>query len=131
MAFAIKRAQVRCDESLARFVDPGISPARFAALLTIGANAGISQVALGGLLNIAGPSVVKVVDDLERRGLVRRAATSDRRVYALHLSESGQIDLKRYQAAFAACEKNIAERLTSKERQQLLELLAKVAPDEA
>lgn len=131
LAYAIKRAQVRCDEALTRFVNPAISPARFSALLTIGANPGISQVALGGLLNIAGPSVVKVVDDLERRDLVRRAPTTDRRVYALQLSETGSVDLKRYQAAFAACEKNLAARLTSAERVQLLQLLARVAPDEA
>lgn len=131
LAYAIKRAQVRCDEALARYLDPGLSPSRFAALCVVGANPGISQVALGGLLNIAGPSVVKVVDELERMGLVKRTPSSDRRVYALQLTDRGVSDLKRYQGSIQTFEKKISATLTSQQRTQLLALLAKVAPDEA
>lgn len=131
LAYAIKRAQVRCDEALAKYLDPGISPARFAALSTVGANPGISQAALGSLLNIAGPSVVKVVDELERLGLVKRENSSDRRVYALMLTERGTADLKRYQSSVQMFEKRIAAQLTKQERTQLLALLSKVAPGEA
>jgi DNA-binding MarR family transcriptional regulator len=131
LAYAIKRTQVRCDEALARYLDPGVSPARLAALSTVGANPGISQAALGGLLNIAGPSVVKVVDDLERMGLLRRESSSDRRVYALQLTDKGAADLKRYQASIHTFEKRISAGLTAHERTQLLTLLAKVAPSEA
>jgi DNA-binding MarR family transcriptional regulator len=130
LAYAIKRAQVRCDEALARYLDPGLSPARFAALSTVGANPGISQAALSGLLNIAGPSVVKVVDDLERMGLLRRESSSDRRVYALRLTDKGTSDLKRYQGSIRTFEKKIAALLTAQERTQLFALLAKVAADE-
>jgi len=130
LAYAIKRTQVRCDEALARYLDPGLSPARFAALSTVGANPGISQAALGGLLNIAGPSVVKVVDDLERMGLMKRESSSDRRIYALQLTDKGAADLKRYHASIHTFEKKISATLTAQERTQLLALLAKVAPDE-
>lgn len=131
LAYAIKRAQVRCDEALTKYLDPGISPARYAALATVGANPGISQAALGSLLNIAGPSVVKVVDELERMGVVKRENSSDRRVYALMLTERGAADLKRYQSSVQLFEKKIAVQLTKPERAQLLALLSKVAPDEA
>jgi DNA-binding MarR family transcriptional regulator len=130
LAYAIKRTQVRCDEALARYLDPGLSPARFAALSTVGANPGISQAALSGLLNIAGPSVVKVVDDLERMGLMRRETSSDRRVYALKLTDKGTDDLKRYQGSIRTYEKKIAALLTPQERTQLFALLAKVAANE-
>jgi DNA-binding MarR family transcriptional regulator len=130
LAYAIKRTQVRCDEALARYLDPGLSPARFAALSTVGANPGISQAALSGLLNIAGPSVVKVVDDLERMGLMRRETSSDRRVYALKLTDKGTDDLKRYQSSIRTYEKKIAALLTPQERTQLFALLAKVAANE-
>ena len=130
LAYAIKRTQVRCDEALARYLEPGISPARFAALSTVGANPGISQAALGGLLNIASPSVVKVVDDLERMGLMRRETSSDRRVYALRLTDRGTSDLKRYHGSIQTFEKKIASLLTLQERTQLFALLAKVAPGE-
>ncbi len=128
LAYGIKRTQVRCDEALARHLDPGLSPARFTALCTVGANPGISQATLGGLLNVAGPSVVKVVDDLERMGLAKRTQSSDRRVYALQLTERGEIDLRRYHASIQAFEKDIASRLGADERAQLLALLTKVAP---
>ena len=131
LAYAIKRAQVRCDEALAKYLDPGISPARYAALATVGANPGISQAALGSLLNIAGPSVVKVVDELERMGVVKRENSSDRRVYALMLTERGGADLKRYQSSVQLFEKKIAAQLTKPERAQLMALLSKVAPGEA
>lgn len=130
LAYAIKRTQVRCDEALSRYLDPGLSPARFAALCAVGANPGISQAALSGLLNIAGPSVVKVVDELERMDLVKRTPSSDRRVYALQLTERGGSDLKRYHASNQAFEKKITATMTAQERTQLLGLLAKVAPDE-
>jgi DNA-binding MarR family transcriptional regulator len=130
LAYAIKRAQVRCDEALARYLDPGLSPARFAALTTIGANPGISQAALGGLLNIAGPSVVKVIDELERLELVRRENSSDRRVYALQLTDRGRADMKRYHASVQTFEKKISTLLSAQERNQLFALLAKVAPGE-
>jgi DNA-binding MarR family transcriptional regulator len=131
LAYAIKRTQVRCDEALARYLDPGLSPARFAALCAVGANPGISQAALGGLLNIGGPSVVKVVDELERMQLVERTPSSDRRVYALLLTELGGTHLKRYQGSIHTFEKKISSMLAPQERALLLALLAKVAPDEA
>lgn len=130
LAYAIKRAQVRCDEALVLHLGGNLSPARFAALCAIGANPGISQAALGGLLGIKGPGTVKVVDELERMGLVSRNATEDRRAYALHLTDRGNADLDLYQAASQSFEKKIAARLSARERTLLLSLLAKVADDQ-
>ena len=127
LAYTIKRAQVRCDEALTRHLNTGLSPARFAALCAVGANPGISQAALGALLGIAGPSVVKVVDELEKLDLVKRAASTDRRVYALQLTEQGEEDLERYERSIQTFEKMISADLTAQERNQLLQLLAKVA----
>lgn len=131
LAYAIKRAQVRCDEALSRHLDAGLSPARFAALCAIGANPGISQAALGNLLGIAGPSVVKVVDELERMTLVTRMPTADRRVYALQLTQRGSADLTRYQSIHPAFEQRVAGRLSPREQTLLLRLLAKVATEES
>lgn len=127
LAYTIKRAQVRCDEALIRHLNTGLSPARFAALCAVGANPGISQAALGALLGIAGPSVVKVVDELEKLGLVKRASSTDRRVYALQLTAQGEEDLERYEHSIQTLEKMIAVNLTAEERNQLLLLLSKVA----
>lgn len=130
LAYAIKRAQVRCDEALVAHLGTGLSPARFAALCAVGSAPGMSQAALGALLGINGPSVVKVVDELERMGLVKRMPTSDRRAYALELTAQGDADLLRYEASTQAFEKRIAGKLTASERALLQGLLARVAIDE-
>ncbi|MBR0706968.1 MarR family winged helix-turn-helix transcriptional regulator [Bradyrhizobium liaoningense] len=127
LAYFIRRAQVRCDTELMRYLEPGISPARLAALATIGANPGISQSALGTLLNIASPSVVKVVDDLEKRELLERGPSKDRRVYAVRLTEKGVAELRRYNEAVERFEEKIASDLTKAERLQLISLLKRVA----
>jgi DNA-binding MarR family transcriptional regulator len=129
LAYSIKRAQVRCDEALRRYLDPGVSPARFGALSTIGANPGISQTELGSLLNIAAPSVVRVVDDLEGMGLLRRDRINGR-LHSLQLTKKGASDLRRYSILVAQFESEIAAALTAAERRQLLDLLKKVAPSE-
>ena len=56
----------------------------------IEANPGLKQGAVGEALGIKRPNVVAMIDELERRGLVRRAAdASDRRRYALVLTLKG------------------------------------------
>ena len=128
-AYFIRRAQIRCDAVLVRHLESEISPARLAALTTIGANPGISQSALGSLLNIASPSVVKVVDDLENRGLLERgpSPSSDRRVYAVRLTGKGTTELRRYNDAIKRFEEEITSDLTKAERRHLISLLKRVA----
>ena len=128
LAYTIKRAQVRCDDVLVQYLNGELSPARLAALSIVAANPGISQAGLGALLNIATPSVVKVIDELERLGLVRRAAAGDRRTYSLKLTRKGLTDHARYRDAVLKFEGAIAKNLTRAERDVLLELLSKVAP---
>jgi DNA-binding MarR family transcriptional regulator len=128
LGWAIKRAQVRCEEALVALLPPDLSPTRMTALATIEANPGITQSALGMALHIAPPSVVKVVDVLERLALVeRRESPADRRVYALVLTDAGQAELQRCKAVVAQSELEIASRLTKAERAMLIELLSRVA----
>lgn len=131
VGYEIKRAQVRCDEALVSALERKVSPAQFSALSTIGANPGISQAALGAKLNISGPSVVKVVDALEKLKLIKREPTdNDRRSYSLFLTEWGISELHRYKDVIATYEKKISANLSPTERKLLLKLLAKVAPGE-
>lgn len=130
VGYALRRAQVRSDEALMRYLTPPMSPARLSTLSTVGSNPGISQSALASILNIAGPSVVKVIDDLEQMGILSRERTADRRSYALHLTPFGLDEHKRHGELVQAFEREIAAGLTAAERSQLLSLLAKIAPTE-
>ncbi|MGE4124868.1 MAG: MarR family winged helix-turn-helix transcriptional regulator [Pusillimonas sp.] len=127
LAYVVRRTGVRCDATFIRHQQGEISPARFCALSAVAANPGINQSALGVLLGIANPSVVKVVDDLAQLGLVERTAGLDRRSSALYLTPAGDEKLRRYSDALEQCEREIAEALTLDERTQLLALLRKVA----
>lgn len=128
LGYAIKRAQIRCEDALVALLPAELSPTRMTALATIEANPGITQSALGVALHIAPPSVVKVVDILERLGLVERQASPlDRRVYALVLTTAGVAELERCRVLVAQSEVEIASRLTRAERAMLIELLSRVA----
>lgn len=128
LGYTVKRAQVRCDEALISVLPADLSPTRMTALATIDANPGITQSALGSVLHIAPPSVVKVVDVLERLGLVtREASPTDRRVYALVLTIAGQAELQRCRTIVTQFEVEIASKLSKAECALLIELLCRVA----
>ena len=131
VGYALRRALVRSDGAFAKYLVRPMSPARLSALATVGVNPGINQSALGAMLNIAGPSVVKVIDDLEGMGVLRRERMDDRRNYALVLTDQGVTELNRYQQLVRTFEAEIAVALTADERKQLLHLLSKIAPTES
>ena len=57
---------------------------------------GVRQKELATALSIEGPSLVRLLDSLERRGLIeRRADESDRRARGIHLTRSGRELAKR------------------------------------
>ncbi|MHB8240910.1 MAG: MarR family winged helix-turn-helix transcriptional regulator [Solirubrobacteraceae bacterium] len=106
----------------------GLEPREFALLRSVQANEGQSQQAVGERLRIPASRMVAFVDALEARGLLeRRHNPDDRRTRALHLTDSGR---KLLAAAFSeavAHEQNVCGDLNADEREQLLDLLGKVA----
>ena len=133
LGYAIKRAQVRVYEAFFSMLgDEALSPARFTALTFIGTQKEINQADLAARLGITGPSVVKVIDALEAQGLVRREpVTGDRRRHALVLTPAGQSKLLAFERKVVAYERHLAGQLSDAERQQLLALLERVAPQPA
>lgn len=68
-----------------------LGPGRFAFLSLIGENPGISQTALGRANGRDKSTLTPVLDDLVRRGLVRRERLArDRRSYSLSLTGAGE-----------------------------------------
>jgi MarR family transcriptional regulator for hemolysin len=76
----------------ARLKDLGVGQAGWMTIAMIAkATEPLSQRALADLLGIEGPSVVSMLDRLERDGLVRRAPCPvDRRVKLAHLTDDGR-----------------------------------------
>ncbi|WP_162255157.1 MarR family winged helix-turn-helix transcriptional regulator [Rhizobacter sp. Root1221] len=129
LGYALRRAQVRAYDvfhSMLGTLD--LSPARITALSLIAMEDGINQAALAQRLFITGPSVLKIVDSLEAAHLISRVdCADDRRRYALKVTPAGEEKLTEMRGALQRYEAEIASKLSTQERQQLLQLLDKVA----
>ncbi len=91
VGFHLRLAQNAAFHAFARRIGSlDLGPGRFAFLSLIGENPGISQTALGRANGRDKSTLTPVLDDLVRRGLVRRERLErDRRSYALNLTEAG------------------------------------------
>jgi DNA-binding MarR family transcriptional regulator len=97
-------------------------------LLQVAAAEGKPQLTLARALGIPPSRVVALVDDLERRRLLRRRGDpSDRRVRTLHLTPRGRQMVRRLAEVSAAHEAGLCVGLEPGERQQLVLLLRKAA----
>ncbi len=128
LGYLLRRAQVRAYELF--FENLGaleLSPARLTALSIIATEPEINQATLAKRLNVAGPSVMKLIDALEASGFIRRMAVpADRRRYSLVLTASGRAMLDTLRERHAAYETELSRRLSAAERQQLITLLEKL-----
>ncbi|MCM2290950.1 MarR family transcriptional regulator [Allorhizobium sp. BGMRC 0089] len=86
----------------AALVQHGLSEACAAPLIWISRlGGGIRQIALAEHVGIEGPSLVRLLDQLEGRGLVeRRDDPNDRRAKGLWLTEAGETMAARIEALF-------------------------------
>jgi DNA-binding MarR family transcriptional regulator len=106
----------------------GLEPREFALLRAVGAAEGQSQQAVGERLQIPPSRMVAFVDGLEERSLLeRRQNPHDRRTRALYLTTEGRALLERAFTLAFGLERDLCAELSDSEREQLLELLQRVA----
>jgi DNA-binding MarR family transcriptional regulator len=87
----------------------------------------VSQQTLADIFAVDRSTMVGFVDELERKGHVRRGKNpSDRRAYALELTGSGAALQQQAATLLEGCERHYLEPLSSGERHQLLELLGRL-----
>jgi DNA-binding MarR family transcriptional regulator len=129
LGYALRRAQVRVFQDFAaEMKEFGLTPGQLGALLLIEANKGLSQSELGHALGIDRSSVVPLIDRLQKRGWVRRAArVSDRRAHALELAPGGVALIERFLPHLEAHEARIAGSLARGDRERLFSLLSDIA----
>jgi DNA-binding MarR family transcriptional regulator len=129
IGFNLRMAQESAFEAFSRrSQEIGESPGRFATLMLIHRNPGISQTALGEASGRDKSSVTPVVEDLVRRGLVaRRRMDTDRRAYRLTLTQQGKKTL----ASLARCarrhERVLDGIIGARDRKRFLEICRKIA----
>src|SRR6266436_2676990 len=97
---------------------------RSGALLTIAARTGQE---LGEQLGIDRTTIVELIDELERQGVVvRRRNAADRRSYALVLTPKGRAVQKRASKAFDAAADEFFGALKPTERQLLSDMMRRL-----
>jgi DNA-binding MarR family transcriptional regulator len=105
----------------------GLEPRDFGLLQNVAASEGDSQQTIGERINVAPSRMVAFVDSLEQRGLLeRRPNPNDRRARALFLTDAGHELLARAFQIANELERAMTQDLSPAEREQLLELLARI-----
>lgn len=104
--------------------DLGLTQKQCAVLELIAANPQVSQIDMAAALGMDRATMMAVVDRLDDRGLVLRAASQrDRRRQELTLSESGQTLLREARRRIAQHERRFLDRLGPERAALLMQLL--------
>ena len=111
-----------------RSAELDLTPPQTGLLRAIAREPGSSQRELGTRLGLFPSRVVTFVDELEHRGLVGRERNrSDRRQYAVHLTDEGRAMMRRIGTLARAHDRDLCESLDETERDQLAVLLGRIA----
>ena len=103
-----------------------LTPVQYAALSAVGANSGIDQVTLAGLIAFDRTTITGVVDRLVLKGLMtRHASQQDRRARALAITDAGRRTLRASTPAVEAAQQIMLRGLTDREAKELVRLLQK------
>lgn len=125
VGFWIRRAEVKVLRSFAAHLGRiGVTPTEVAALILMGSNKRMSQIALAEALGTDQSTVVNLLAALERRGLISRSRDlHDRRYQLLSLTVEGRATLRRSKSALARHNDAMQARLSAAERTALMHAL--------
>lgn len=105
-----------------------LTPPQAGILRAIAGESGRSQQALSEQLGLLPSRVVAFVDELEHRGCVeRRRNPTDRRLHALHLTDTGQALMKEIGKVARQHDQEVTAGLSADDRATLQRLLAGLA----
>lgn len=108
------------------FAPYDIRPVQLTALTIILHNDRLGQSALGDMLGMKRANVVKLLDELQERGLLRRrSSTHDRRAYEIQLTPRGTRFTRELLARHEKLEADLAQSLGQDELKELVGLLRK------
>lgn len=131
VGFHLRLAQTASFQAFAREARAvEVSPGRFATLMLIGRNPGISQTALAAANGRDKSTLTPILEDLQKRGLIaRERLKSDRRSYQLYLTDAGRKTLDQLTACAKRHDENLDRIIGSKDRAKFLRILQKIAAE--
>jgi DNA-binding MarR family transcriptional regulator len=129
LGYHLRRAQVRAFGAFAQQLGgTGLTPMLYGVLATVEASPGIGQGEIADALGADRSTMVRLVDQLERRDLLRREThPDDRRTVIPTLTPAGRALLEAATPLVHASELGFAGGLSEAEREQLIELLRRLA----
>ncbi len=129
IGFQLRMAQIASFQGFARHAQGiGLSPGRFAALILIDRNPGLSQTALSRAIGSDKSTLTPVLDDLVKRGLISRERTrTDRRLYELKLTEAGRKAMRSMNERAQRHESELDEIVGPRDRAQFMEILRRIS----
>jgi DNA-binding MarR family transcriptional regulator len=129
IGYMIRRAQLAVfDAYHEKTADMNITTAEFSVMLLARDNHGLSQAALCETLGVEHPRMVVLIDDLERRELVTRiASTADRRMRAIYLTSEGRALLGKLNRRVIAYDRQMVKRLRGDDKETLMRMLRNLA----
>jgi DNA-binding MarR family transcriptional regulator len=99
----------------------------YSVLVIVNANPGLAQSEIADAVGIEPARLVRVLDELERRGLIQRMrSTSDRRSHALFLTAEGQKSFERFKRLARQHEAHIIARIGPAKYKSLIRLLKEI-----
>jgi DNA-binding MarR family transcriptional regulator len=111
-----------------RMATLGLTTRMWGVLNVLEAEQPITQQALGKAIEADPSTMVALIDQLEREGLVeRRPHPTDRRAHALHMTPAGERRLRAGRKLAREAQEELLGVLNGDERRQLHELLFKLA----
>ena len=127
--YAVRRFQIWIFQDFIRTLAAvDIRPTQYSVMTVIGANPGLSQMAVAKRLGIERARLVHLLDSLEQRDLVNRIkSATDRRSHALHLTARGRSSLAQFKRLAAEHERHVAEKIGRENREKLLQILSAFA----
>jgi DNA-binding MarR family transcriptional regulator len=128
VGFNLRMAQAAAFQAFSRLAqEVGTRPGRFATLMLIGRNPGISQTALSRANGRDKSSLTPVLNDLARRGLIRRTRTrADQRAYRLSLTPAGKSLLAQLVRCARAHERNLDRIIGAREQRSFVRILKRI-----
>lgn len=119
-----RRWRVRLDE---RVRGLGLTQARWIVLLQLSRIGPIVQRELAQRLDIEGPTLVRVLDNLEKQGLVeRRPGDGDKRVKEVHLTDAAQPLIEKIARISAALRREVLADIPGEELHRALAVLKSI-----
>ncbi|OKH86335.1 hypothetical protein LF95_23120 [Thalassospira sp. TSL5-1] len=128
IGYNLKRAYMSLhSDFVASLTHLDLKPTTFSALAVINTNPDISQTDLARSLAMERSNIVVMIDELESRELiVRNKVPTDRRVYALRLTDKGTALFNDASRAVQHHEDKLLEDFSSDEKEQLVQMLIRI-----